>query len=83
MNISSIAQDRKHWRTLQGKRAPDKPTGWWLFTQAISLLPTAEGTALGKGTPDTAHLLLVTGGTGDSTTELQLRSSPEEGLLLQ
>lgn len=59
MNISSIAQDRRHWRTLQaevstlkGKGAADKSSRWCLFTQVIILLQIEEGTAFGKGTKE-------------------------------
>lgn len=39
MNISSVAQDRKHWRILQTEiRAADKSATWYLFTPVITLL---------------------------------------------
>lgn len=38
--------------TLKGKRAADKPTRWYLFTQVIILLQIEEGTAFVKGTTE-------------------------------
>lgn len=62
MNISSIAQDRKHWRILQAEiRAAEKSTTWYLFTQVISLLQIAKRRAFVKVPErDMANLLLVT-----------------------
>lgn len=59
MNISSIAQDRNRWRTLQaevstlqGKRTAGKSTGWYLLTQAIVLFQIEEGRDFVKGTTE-------------------------------
>jgi len=38
--------------TLKGKRAADKSTTWYLFTQAILLLQIEEATAFVKGTTE-------------------------------
>lgn len=69
MNISSIAQDRKHWRILQAEiRAADKSTTWYLFTQVIALLQIGRRTAFVKVPDrDMANLLLVTTHMGKRT----------------
>lgn len=71
MNISSIAQDRKHWRILQAEiGAADKSTTWYLFTQVITLLQIGKRRAFVKVPErDMANLLLVTIPAGKRTPQ--------------